>query len=132
MEHAPSVIAKYLTIFGVTEDTLLHWWLAPYRMVCLGISTKLCHNDYLYNEEGIAYWLVIGKHIAATGKEWGSVSQMVGVVIFGFLMAVLVAVESMVMFLATPAGICGLVIGFITLLFLASQQFLAKQPKSAS
>jgi hypothetical protein len=27
------------------EETLFHWWLAPYRMMCLGISSNLCSGD---------------------------------------------------------------------------------------
>lgn len=100
LDHAPAVITKYRNV--VTEDSLLHGWLAPYRMVCLGISTHLCQNDY--NEEGIAYWLAIGKYIASVGNDWGSVSQMVGLVVLGFFMAVFVALEALLMFLGTPTG----------------------------
>ena len=101
MDNAPAVVTKCLTM--VSEDSLLHGWLAPYRMVCMGISSNLCRNDY--NVDGISYWLAIGKYIAAVGNGWGSISQMLGIVVFGFFMAVFICVEDLMMFLGTPTGI---------------------------
>ncbi|CAB9514841.1 Protein hedgehog [Seminavis robusta] len=108
LDDAPDIVQKYMAI--MSEETLLHWWLAPYRLVCIHISAKLCENDY--NEEGIAYWLAIGKYIAATGNHCWIGIQLVGLAVVTSFMAVFVALEVMVdhFWLAALAGLAALTV----------------------
>lgn len=99
-EEAPRVIQKYSTIFS--ENQLLHWWLAPYRMVCLGVSSNLCTGQH--NEEGIAWWLVFGRSLARMADEWGLWMQVGGLVLVGLLMAICVAIENLLTLFGSPHG----------------------------
>ena len=99
LDEAPEVVSKYLSVFS--DDQLLHWWLAPYRMVCQGMPS-LCMNDK--NEEGIAYWLVFGKSLAKMANGWGFVAQIVGVVVVGLFMAFCMGLEASVAFFGTVPG----------------------------
>ena len=110
LEDAPEVVTKYLTV--VSEDQLLHWWLAPYRMVCQGMPS-LCHNDK--DSEGVAYWLVFGRYLAKLANGWGFVSQMVGLVVVGLFMAFSMGVEAFVMtFCNVPGALAGLTLAGLT------------------
>jgi hypothetical protein len=91
LENAPGIVTKFQSF--LSEHDLLHWWLAPYRMVCTGVSSNLCQNDY--NQDGIAYWLAAGKYIAQVGDGWGLVFQLVGVAAFTLSMAAGVAFEAL-------------------------------------
>jgi len=102
MDDAPEVVTKYLNV--VSEAKLLHWWLAPYRIVCQSISSDLCKNDY--NEDGIAYWLVVGRFVATEGNDLGVISQILCVVIVGVFMLVGMALEALVGFFCTLPGLC--------------------------
>jgi hypothetical protein len=87
MESAPNVVHKFLQF--ISEETLLHWWTTPYRMVCP--LTNLCENDY--DKDGIAHWLSLGKYVAVTGDQWWTGGQMIGVALFMIFMLFFVAVE---------------------------------------
>lgn len=77
-------------------------------MVCLGISSNLCQDDY--NEENIAYWLVVGKkHIAQVGDGWWFSFQLIGLAVFALLMASFVAFEALLSYWF-------LVLGFLLML----------------
>jgi hypothetical protein len=41
MEEAPRTVHAALGYIK-NEQNLLHWWLAPYRMMCMGVSSKIC------------------------------------------------------------------------------------------
>lgn len=81
-QHYPSkFVGKILGI--VPEQTLYHWYNAPYRMVCLGISPKLCENDY--DENGIIYFHSILLELASAAKHYSAVIQVM-IVIVGCVM----------------------------------------------
>lgn len=101
-EEAPNVVSKFKRI--MSEQTLLHWWLAPYRMLCLGISPDLCESDY--NEEGIAHWLVWGRDIARYGDDfnegaWQCV-QILGLLLVTLFMALCMVTEKLARYLLNP------------------------------
>jgi Hint module len=105
--NAPTVTG--LILKGISEQTLFHWWLAPYRMVCLGVSPRLCENDY--NEEGIVHWLALGRTLAELWEEQTIMVQILGLGLFWVVFGVLVLAES----LAGPR--MGLVLVVATALF---------------
>ena len=95
-EEAPSVVDS-LWLFGMTEHNLLHWWLAPHRLMCLGINSKLCGNKKAggnRNEEGIVNWLVFGKGLA----EWANgLVSLIRVILLGvaiLMLGVIVLLEN--------------------------------------
>ena len=65
MDEAPRISSKYQTV--ISEAGLVHWWLAPYRLVCQNIPS-LCMNDK--DENGISYWLVFGRSLAMLANDW--------------------------------------------------------------
>ena len=71
-------------------------------MVCQGIPS-LCQNDK--NEEGIAHWLVFGRSLATMANSWGPVSQTAGAVVAGMLMALFMALETMIVFFGSIKGL---------------------------
>lgn len=110
MEDAPEIVGKYLTV--ASEDQLLHWWLAPYRMVCQGLPT-VCQNDK--DAEGVAYWLVFGRYLARLANRWGAVSQLLGLALVGLFMAFFMGLEAMVaMFGTIPGAMIGLALAGLT------------------
>jgi len=92
MENAPEVVNKVLTV--VSEDQLLHGWLAPYRIFCLQVAPSLCHNNYQEGEEGIAHWLLFGKILAEFGDNLGWFGQALGLVVVGIFIRVCMALEA--------------------------------------
>ena len=98
-EQAPGIVQAFSSVFS--EDQLLHWWLAPYRMVCLGISSSLCRDDK-DDREGIAYYLLLGRYVAQLGETFqSSWLQTTCVAIVAMAMAILMMVEAT---LLTPLG----------------------------
>lgn len=91
-DDAPEIVEIFTSIFGLSEQRLLHSWLAPYRLVCTGISSGLCQNDY--NEEGIAKWLVFGRYIAITGGRFSRGYQLTGLLLVFGLLLVCIALET--------------------------------------
>jgi len=92
MENAPEVVNKVLTV--VSEDQLLHGWLAPYRIFCLQVAPSLCHNNYQEGEEGIAHWLLFGKILAEFGDNLGWFGQALGLVVVGIFIRICLALEA--------------------------------------
>ena len=88
-DEAPDIVSKYKLI--LSEHNLLHFWLSPYRMMCLGVSSTLCEGDY--SHEGIATWLVIGREVAIRGNDWWLIFQMVGLAVVSTFMAMCLAIE---------------------------------------
>ena len=68
----------------------------PTPLVAGSLSSKRCENDY--NEEGIAYWLTIGRYIASMGDGWWWGFQWMGAVVFLVHMAIGMALESLLLF----------------------------------
>lgn len=110
MDDAPEVVTKYLKV--VSEDQLLHWWLSPYRMVCQRVPS-LCKNDK--DSEGVAYWLVFGRYLARLANGWGVVSQILGLALVGFLLALAMGLEAMLAVFGTiPGGLFVLIVAGLT------------------
>ncbi|CAB9520843.1 Hint module [Seminavis robusta] len=94
-EEAPSTIETTTNIFGMTEQALSHWWLAPYRMLCLGVSSSFCRETGSTNhsDDGILPWLGVGLQFAHFSESVGFWvrSVVIGVptfLAFGFLAAI--------------------------------------------
>ena len=106
MEDAPEVVKKYLCV--LSENQLLHWWLAPYRILCQSMPS-LCENDK--NDEGILYWLVFGRSLAKLANGWGMVMQVIGLVLVAAFMAFFVGLEVLVSFFGVvPSFLFGLIL----------------------
>jgi len=52
---------KYFPFISV--DKISHWWMSPYRLVCLGVSSNLCKNP-TRDGKGILQWFTFGKSFA--------------------------------------------------------------------
>ena len=90
-DDVPGVVEKS-AVFLADEQSLLHWWLAPYRMMCMGISANFCTGSF--TEEGISNWLMYGKNFAEFAETQHAVVQYAtGVVVF-LVFAAFVAVEN--------------------------------------
>jgi hypothetical protein len=60
-EEAPSAVKTSKAFLG-NEQNLLHWWLSPYRMMCLGVSSSFCNGSF--TEQGILNYLNMGQELA--------------------------------------------------------------------
>lgn len=67
-EEAPTVM-EHRFIFGLSsEQKLLHWWLSPYRMLCMGVSSNYCTNKN-HNEEGVLNYLATGRQLVQLAER---------------------------------------------------------------
>jgi Hint module len=76
--------------FWLTEQYLVHLWLAPYRMYCMGVKSSYCpgHVKNTDGDEGIMGYLLMGKKVAEVALEQNLFIQVVlGVLVFGTLLA---------------------------------------------
>lgn len=91
-DEAPGVVAHsnwFFTFLSMPEQTLFHWWLSPYRMLCMGVSSGYCSmgdevaTNYLKDdqEKGILPWLLTGRRLTEVAEMQHSLVQMV---LFGF------------------------------------------------
>jgi hypothetical protein len=95
-------------MFGITEQSLFHWWLAPYRMMCTKMAPQVCTNDY--NEDGIIHWLAFGEKLAIFGEQMPVLVQWIGLTLFLALLGLLVVAE---LVLGKPMHICMMIAAFI-------------------
>ena len=98
---APTIVDTLVSNGILSEQALFHWWLAPYRMLCMGVSSKICQRNFNSNnennssgEQGIIYWLQIGQQLAKFGEEQHWIGQMVGLLLVLGLMSVFVIAEA--------------------------------------
>ena len=60
-------------LLGVTSRDLQHWWLAPHRMLCMGVSSVFCaskdSNSFNNNQEGMFNWLYYAKRLILYAEE---------------------------------------------------------------
>lgn len=87
-EEAPNAIETSMAL--LSEETILHLWLSPIRMLCMGVSPAYCNS---YNKEGILSWLDLGRSILRYAEQQSILVQvfLLGIphlVVFGLLYAV--------------------------------------------
>jgi hypothetical protein len=88
-DYAP-IQQHTLLNFWLTEQNLVHLWLAPYRMYCMGVKSNYCsgHVKNTDGDEGIMGYLLMGKKVAEVALEQNFFVQVVlGVLVFGALLA---------------------------------------------
>lgn len=100
VENAPKIASRYR--FLLTDESVLHWWLAPYRMFCLGTSSNLCQ---VVNKEGVLHWLDFGKDLVSLVDTWKPMYRFLGVVALVLFMAGCRALEVLAQFFLTVPGI---------------------------
>ncbi|CAB9529816.1 Warthog protein [Seminavis robusta] len=79
-----------LLSFWLSENFLVHLWLAPYRVYCMGVSSNHCPNHVknVDGDSGIMGYLLAGKQIAEFALEHNLLVQLlIGVPIFVSLLA---------------------------------------------
>lgn len=64
-EHAPNVVNHPLIHGWLSEDALLHLYLSPYRLYCMGLAPHGCQLP----ENGIIPYLQWGQQLAEFGNE---------------------------------------------------------------
>ena len=106
-DSAPKIVDWFGGI-GIAEQTLFHWWLAPYRMVCTGMAPQLCTDDY--NEEGIIHWLAFGEKLAVLGEKMPALVQWIGLTLVLALLGFLVVAEAV---RVKPMTICLMVASLV-------------------
>lgn len=69
-DQIPSVLSNS-AFFGIdSEQTIHHWWLSPYRMLCLGVSSNFCNTgNRNHNEQGLLSWLVLGRDLLFVAEQ---------------------------------------------------------------
>jgi hypothetical protein len=95
---SPKVATDAKWLFGLSDPGLQHLWLAPHRMLCMGVSSKFCgtkedSNNFNTNDEGILNTLFHAKQLLEFAEEHGFFLRMViGIPIF-VVFAVLNGIE---------------------------------------
>ena len=46
IDHEASNSVKTARGYVQNEHNLLHWWMAPYRMMCMGVSSRFCNTSF--------------------------------------------------------------------------------------
>ena len=70
-QEAPKVVSDVVTI-AFSEQALSHWWMSPFRMLCMGVSSQFCGTSPSQRQEtGILKWLVAGRDYAMFAEEYG-------------------------------------------------------------
>ena len=87
-DDAAKSIIDIVTV-GLSEQTIFHWWLAPYRMVCMGVSSSFCEN-----KGGIVPWLQFGLGLAKFGEKQYFVVQILGLAVVFFVLNVFMVAET--------------------------------------
>ena len=97
-EDTPKIVDLFEGFFSTSEQKLFHWWLAPYRTICLGVSSELCVYDaYLLgkrNEEGILYWLLVGLRLAEIGEQQHWIVQWIGIFLVASMLGIFIIAET--------------------------------------
>jgi len=78
--------------FWLSENFLVHLWLAPYRMYCMGIASDQC-ADHVPKDvdgvDGILPYLKLGKTVAEVALDSNILVQiLMGVPVFGALLLI--------------------------------------------
>ncbi|CAB9507690.1 Protein hedgehog [Seminavis robusta] len=83
-DQAPAVVENSKLFPFLTEQRILHWFLSPYRMLCLGVSSNACQFLESRDEEGIHFWLVAGRKLAEFANGQGFLVQvlLIGIPVF--------------------------------------------------
>jgi hypothetical protein len=97
-DEAPSVVHHSYLLAKMTEENLSHWWLSPFRMLCMGVSSKFCAKktaDSFSNDEGTLDWFLVGRKVAEFFDEHSFVVHVIVTVPLLFIFGSLVLVESL-------------------------------------
>jgi hypothetical protein len=78
----------------LSDHTILHWWLAPLRMLCLGVSLHFC-QDHHGNNDGLLHWFAVGEHLLVWFDQSNAIVQSLLVVLYVTLTGFLRLVEIM-------------------------------------
>lgn len=80
-DQAPTAVGQISSL--LSPDAILHWWLSPYRMLCLGVSPSFCKGENK-DESGILRWLLVGKHLIEFSEQqnWATRVFLLGIPTF--------------------------------------------------
>ncbi|CAB9519237.1 expressed unknown protein [Seminavis robusta] len=84
-DQAPIVVHNSKLFQFLTEDKILHWFMSPVRMLCLGVSSNACQIlERSRDEEGIHFYLVAGRSLAEFANQQGFFVQvfLIGIPVF--------------------------------------------------
>jgi len=94
-DQAESVVESF-GFYWFSEQNLNQWWLSPYRMLCMGVSSSFCStNPNMMRAEGevdagILRWLLFGRTYAESANEftffWHHVVGIPTAIVFGLCM----------------------------------------------
>ncbi|CAB9504887.1 hedgehog protein A [Seminavis robusta] len=100
-DEAPAVVEHtnwFFTFLSMPEQKLSHWWMAPHRMLCMGVSSSFCSDgddkrtasQMDEKDQGILPWLLTGRKLADVAELQPRIVQMTlfglpAFIIFGLL-----------------------------------------------
>ena len=144
--EAPKGVADAAAFFFVKGETLLHWWMSPYRILCGGAlpSSSFC-SDWTPSKEkpGILPWLLVGQNLATfleSQHSWlvgqnlatflESQHSWLRVVLFGIPAYLLFAVLNFLewLLLGSPFALAGLI--SLCVCYVSHRSFLLRVNKS--
>ena len=80
IENEAPTIVRLASMVGFAEENLLHWWLAPHRLMCTRVHSRYCgwkENPERFQEDtGILTWLYFGHRIASWSDQQSSFVQV--------------------------------------------------------
>ena len=78
LDFAPNVVNHPLIQGWLSGDMLMHLWLAPYRIYCLGVQSNGC--VIAGGENGIPHYLLLSRWLADFGNNQNMLVQfMMGI-----------------------------------------------------
>lgn len=119
-QDAPSIVQN-MALFGMkSEDVIVHLWLSPLRVLCMGVSSNFCgipKDDPRSSpaaERGLVEWLVFGRKLASFTEQQNPVVQVffIGLPVY-VIFASLTLVEQVFGASFAPSAIVLIVVGFI-------------------
>lgn len=96
-EGASKTLATF-DVYNFSEQNLAHWWMSPFRMLCMGVSSNFCSTNpkmmsqYHDETQGILKWLLMGREYARVADNLSFiVHHVLGVptfFLFGFCLLI--------------------------------------------
>jgi len=77
---------------AISQRVMVHMFLSPLRMYCLGLSSELCHT---YDDDGLPPWVALGLKLADWGNTQHVLVQLFGLVLFFLVLAPFVLIEDL-------------------------------------
>jgi hypothetical protein len=107
--YAPDLFDHPLWSWWLSERILIHLWLSPYRMYCMGVRPNYCQPD---SDGGIPTWPLLGFAMSRFANDQHVVVQILMGFLFFVILGTFYAIESFVGSSRAPAFLATILVLF--------------------